>query len=69
MAAHRLRDRGPVVAEVHFGSANTANTRSRASEHSWMVMLFRSNQALIVAIGLTKDSAQRLTDQLNAFLN
>ncbi len=34
-----------------------------------MVMLFRSNQALIVAIGLTKDSAQRLTDQLNAFLN
>ena len=34
-----------------------------------MVKLFRSNQALIVAIGLTKDSVQRLTDRLNAFLN
>ncbi len=34
-----------------------------------MVKLFRSNQALIVAIGLTRDSVQRLTDRLNAFLN
>ena len=54
------------MAEVHFGSATT---RSRAPEHAWMVKLFRSNQELIVAIGLTKDSAQRLGERLNAFLN
>lgn len=54
------------MAQVHFGSAST---RSRTPERAWMVKLFRSNQELIVAIGLTKDSAQRLTDRLNAFLN
>ena len=66
MAAHRQRKRGPIRAEVHFGSATT---RSRPEERSWMVKLLRDNEELIVTFGQTRDAAERLTARLNDFLN
>ena len=66
MAVYRKRKRGPVTAEVHFGSATT---RSRKEERAWMVKLRRGNKELIVAIGQTRDAAERLTARLNEFLN
>ena len=66
MAAHRQRKRGPIRAEVHFGSATT---RSRPEERSWMVKLLRDNEELIVTFGQTRDAAERLSARLNEFLN
>ena len=66
MAAHRQRKRGPIRAEVHFGSATT---RSRPEERSWMVKLLRDNEEVIVTFGQTRDNAERLTARLNEFLN
>ena len=66
MAAHRQRKRGPIRAEVHFGSATT---RSRPEERSWMVKLLRDNEEVIVTFGQTRDAAERLTARLNEFLN
>ncbi len=66
MAAHRQRKRGPIRAEVHFGSATT---RSRPEERSQMVKLLRDNEELIVTFGQTRDAAERLTARLNEFLN
>ncbi len=66
MAAHRQRKRGPIRAEVHFGSATT---RSRNEERSWMIKLLRDNEELIVTFGQTRDAAERLTTRLNEFLN
>ena len=66
MAAHRQRKRGPIRAEVHFGSATT---RSRKEERSQMVKLLRDDDELIVTFGQRRDAAIRLTTQLNEFLN
>lgn len=66
VAAHRQNKRGPIRAEVRFGSATT---RSRREDHSWMVKLFRDKEELIVAFGQTKDAAERLTARLNEFLS
>ncbi len=62
VATHRQRRRGPVTAEVHFGSAST---RNRSEERSWMVKLRRDNDELIVVIGQSRDGAQRLASRLN----
>ncbi|KJE75249.1 hypothetical protein FEAC_30260 [Ferrimicrobium acidiphilum DSM 19497] len=66
VAAHRRRKRGPVTAEVHFGSAST---RNRSEERSWMVKLRRDNDELIVVIGQSRDGAQCLASRPNDFLN
>jgi len=66
MAVHRKRKRGPVRAEVHFGSATT---RGRTEERSWMVKLLRDEEEVIVIFGQTRDAAERLTTRLNDFLN
>ncbi len=64
--AHRERRRGPVKAEVHFGSAST---RGRSEDHSWMVKLRRESEEMIVVIGQTRQGAQHLARRLNDFLN
>lgn len=66
MAAHRQQKRGPITAEVHFGSAST---RSHSPDQSWMVALRRDHEELIVVIGQTKAAAEHITARLNEFLN
>lgn len=66
MAAHRHQKRGPITAEVHFGSAST---RSHSPDQSWMVALRRDHEELIILIGQTRSAAEYITARLNEFLD
>ena len=48
---------GPVTVEVDYGSASS---RGRAPGTAWMVRMRRADKSVIVAIGLTRSSADRL---------
>ena len=67
--AHRRsqRDRDvPVVVEVDYGSASS---RGRPPDRSWMVRMRRGDRWVIVAIGLRRDAADRLAEQITDLLN
>ena len=51
----------PVTVEVDMGSASSWG---RPAHHAWLVRLRRGEQDVIVAIGLTRRSADRLAAQI-----
>lgn len=67
--AYRLRRRQaatPVRVEVDMGSASS---RGRPPERAWLVRLRRSDQTVIVAIGLRRRAAERLAQQISDLLD
>lgn len=65
---HRRRQRiaaAPVTVEVDMGSASS---RGRPPERAWLVRVRRADRAVIVAIGLRRNAADRLAEQLTELL-
>jgi hypothetical protein len=61
--AHRAKQaaRKPVTVEVDLGSASS---RGRRPDRAFIVRMRRGEQSVIVAIGLTRDAADRLAEQI-----
>lgn len=67
--AHRRAQQAndtPVYVEVDHGSASS---RGRPPEQAWMVRLRRGDHSLIIAIGLRRHAAERLSHQIADLLN
>ena len=54
-----------MTVEVDMGSASS---RGRTPERAWLVRLRRSDQTVVVAIGLRRSAAQRLAEQISDLL-
>lgn len=61
----RQRARAPVSVEVDLGSASS---RGRLPGRSWMVRLRRGPDSVIVAVGLSRPSADRLAAHITDLL-
>lgn len=66
--AHRQRRpvAEPVNVEVDMGSASS---RGRPPERAWLVRLRRSDRTVVVAIGLRRNAAERLAEQISDLLH
>lgn len=65
--AHRHREAAMAVrVEVDMGSASS---RGRPPERAWLVRLRRSDQTVIVAIGLRRSAADRLAERISDLLD
>lgn len=65
--AHRATRRiePPITVEVDMGSASS---RGRPPERAWLVRIRRGNRSVIAAIGLRRNAAERLAQQLGDIL-
>ena len=67
--AHRARQRRanpPVTVEVDKGSTSS---RNRPADRAWLVRLHRRDRSVIIAIGLRRNAADRLAEQIADLLN
>lgn len=67
-AAHRAvrKAAGPVSVEVDMGSATS---RGRPPDRAWMVRMRRGRRSVIVAVGLRRNAADRLAEQIADLLD
>jgi len=59
------RDGNALVVEADVGSTSS---RGRAPGQAWLVRIRRGDQAVIVAIGLSRSSAEALTEKIAALM-
>lgn len=67
--AHRHQQRTadtPVSVEIDTGSASS---RGRTPDNAWLVRLRRADRTVIIAIGLRRNAADRLAEQIDDLLN
>lgn len=59
------REGNPLVVEADVGSTSS---KGRAPGQAWLVRIRRGDQAVIVAIGLSRSCAERLAEKIAALM-
>jgi hypothetical protein len=62
----RQRQRGVISVEVDHGSTSS---KGRPAGKTWLVRLRRGDEAVIVAIGMTNTSAERLAERIQRLVD